>query len=75
MDKKAFLTALQDVFQRDEAVSEQDCLADYSEWDSLSKMALMAFFDKHFNIQINLEDLKSVESVAQLVELAGDKLQ
>jgi acyl carrier protein len=74
MDKNAFLTALQDVFQRDEAVGEQDCLTDYSEWDSLSKMALMAFFDKHFNIQINLEDLKNVESVAQLVELAGDKL-
>ena len=58
MNKEQFLTELQDVLQRDDPVLENDVLADYDEWDSLSKMAIMAFFDKDFGVKIS--DRKSV---------------
>ena len=48
MEKKDFLVELEDILQREEPCRESDLLEDYDEWDSLSKMALMAFFDKSF---------------------------
>lgn len=46
MNKAEFLVELEDVLQREESCSENDDLHSYEEWDSLSKMAVMAYFDK-----------------------------
>ena len=46
MKKADFLVDLEDVLQREEACNENDVLENYDEWDSLSKMATMAYFDK-----------------------------
>ena len=45
MKKDEFLVALEDILQREESCNENDKLEDYDEWDSLSKMALMAYYD------------------------------
>ena len=50
MKKAAFLIELEDVLQRDEPCKADDVLKEYEEWDSLSKMAVMAFFDKHLSL-------------------------
>ena len=71
MSKDEFLVALQDMLQKDEIVNENDALDDYDEWDSLSKMAVMAYFQKNFGMTLNLDDLKNLRSVADLVKLAG----
>ena len=70
MNKEQFLTELQDVLQRDDPVLENDVLADYDEWDSLSKMATMAFFDKNFGVKISLKEISELKTVKDLLNLA-----
>ena len=70
MNKEQFLTELQDVLQRDDPVLENDVLADYDEWDSLSKMAIMAFFDKEFGVKISLKEIGELKTVKDLLNLA-----
>ena len=70
MNKEQFLTEQQDVLQRDDPVLENDVLADYDEWDSLSKMATMAFFDKNFGVKISLKEIGELKTVKDLLNLA-----
>ena len=74
MEKNEFLTELEDILQREEPCNETDLLEDYEEWDSLSKMSVMAYYDKNFGVKITLSQLKNVETVADLISLAGDKI-
>lgn len=75
MTKLEFLEAFQDVLQRDDMVEETEVLANLDEWDSLSKMATMAYFKGHFGIAITLDQLGKLEKVSDLIALAGDKIQ
>ena len=75
MSKEEFLAVLQDILQRDGAVNQDDRLADYVEWDSLSKMSILAYYNRNFGVNINLNDLKSLQSVTELIRLAGDNIQ
>ncbi len=74
MKKEEFLVELEDVLQREEACNESDLLDEYEEWDSLSKMAVMAFFDKNFGVKITLQKLEEVKTVSDLISLAGDNI-
>lgn len=75
MSKEEFLAVLQDILQRDGAVNQDDRLADYAEWDSLSKMSVLAYYNRNFGVTINLNDLKTIQSVTELIRLAGDNIQ
>ena len=75
MKKEEFLTALQDVLQRENPVYESDEIADYEEWDSLSKMAVMAYFNEVFGMKINFNIINAASKVSDLIKLAGDKIQ
>ena len=74
MKKVYCLVALEDVLQRDEACNAEDMLEDYEEWDSLSKMAIMSYFDKNFGIKITLNQLKEIHQVNDLIQMAGSKI-
>lgn len=74
MRKNEFLTELEDILQREEPCLESDSLEDYEEWDSLSKMAVMAYFNKNFGVEIRLNDLKEIKLVSDLIKLVGDKI-
>ncbi len=75
MKKADFLVELEDVLQREDSCNENDVLDDYEEWDSLSKMAVMAFYNKQFGIKISLNELKELKTVSDLIKLAGDNIQ
>jgi len=75
MTKSEFLTAFQDVLQRDDPVEETTVLADLDEWDSLSKMATMSYFKGHFGVSISLDALGQLKTVADLIALAGDNIK
>lgn len=75
MNKAEFLVELEDILQREEPCKETDNLNSYEEWDSLSKMAIMAYYDKNFGVKLTLKDLKEVNTVTDLIKLAGDKIQ
>lgn len=74
MKKSEFLESLEDILQREEPCLETDSLEDYIEWDSLSKMALMAYYDQKLKIKLNLSDFQSMKTVSDLVKLAGDNI-
>lgn len=74
MKKTEFLEALQDILQTDDEVFEDENLEDKEEWDSLSKMAVMAYFKKNFDLSINLDNLKDIKTVLDLIKLAGEKV-
>ena len=75
MNKADFLTELEDILQREEPCRENDNLNNYDEWDSLSKMAVMAFYNKNFGIKMTLNELKNLNTVADLIKIAGDNIQ
>ncbi len=75
MNKADFLVELEEILQREEACAETDNLNDYEEWDSLSKMSIMAYYDKNFGVKLSLKDFKDLVTVADLIALAGDKIR
>lgn len=75
MTKNDFLFELEDILQRETTCAEDDFLESYEEWDSLSKMAVMAYFDKNFGVKLSLNSFKNLKTVADLMTLAGDKIQ
>lgn len=75
MKKEEFLNDLQDVLQREDICNEYDDLMSYDEWDSLSKMAVMAYFDQKFGIKIDLKKLAEIKKVQDLISIAGDHIQ
>jgi acyl carrier protein len=74
MKKEQFLEEMIDVLQTEEELSLDTVLDDLDEWDSLSKMAVMAFYNKNFGIKIALNEFKNIKTVSDLVKLAGDKI-
>lgn len=74
MKKDEFLVELEDILQREEPCQENDVLEDYDEWDSLSKMSIMAYYQKNFAVEISLNDLDRVQTVSDLIKLAGEKI-
>lgn len=75
MKKEEFLIALEDILQRDEKCNEDDILNTFDEWDSLSKMSLVAYFDKNFGLQISLNQFSEMNLVSDLIKLAGDNIK
>lgn len=74
MNKADFLVELEDILQREEPCNENDTLEDYDEWDSLSKMAVMAYYDKNFKIKIGLNQLGELKTISDLIKLAGENI-
>lgn len=75
MKTEEFLSELEDILQREEPCKAEDNLEDYDEWDSLSKMAIMAYYGKTFGIKISLSQLSSLKTVSDLITLAGENIQ
>ena len=74
MKTSEFLVELEDILQREESCTVADTLEDYEEWDSLSKMAVMAYYKKNFGVEVTLNSLGQMKTVEDLVKLAGDKI-
>lgn len=71
MTKAEFLEKLQDIFETDTELTEEMVLNDIEEWDSLSMMAVMAFFNKTLSISLLPAEVKEMTVVGDLVKKAG----
>lgn len=71
MTRNEFLIEMQDVLQTEDTLTAETVLSDLTEWDSLSMMATMAFFDKNFGVKIGLRDFKEIETMVDLITKAG----
>ena len=74
MKKSEFLVALEDILQTEDSIEENQNLSDLEEWDSLSKMATMAYYKKNFGIELALSSLKDIKTPSDLIKLAGDNI-
>lgn len=74
MKKADFLVELEDILQREKPCKENDNLSDYEEWDSLSVMSVMAYYDKNFSKKLSLDDCKALKTVKDLIKLAGSNI-
>ncbi len=75
MKTKEFLVELEDILQREEPCKTEDILEDYDEWDSLSKMAVMAYYDKTFGIKLSLNEISELKTVEDLVGLTKGQVE
>ena len=71
MDKKLFLEAFKEVLQRDEDLTLDMALDDIEEWDSLSKMATIAFLDKEFGCKLTFSDYDEIVTISDIVNKIG----
>lgn len=73
MTREEFLLKMQDVLQRDDILSFDMNLADVDEWDSLSKMATMAFWRKNLDVKTRFADYKEMKTVEDIALKADCK--
>jgi acyl carrier protein len=50
----------------EDVVGRDDVLADFSEWDSLTALSIVAMIDAEYGVEIRAEDLLSVETAGDL---------
>ena len=71
MTRENFLVEMQDILQTEEVLSADTVLTDLAEWDSLAMMAIVAFLDKNFGIDVGLKNFKEINTMADLMTKAG----
>lgn len=71
MQLSEFLFVFQDILQRDEPLTVDTALEDIEEWDSLSIMGTIAWFDRQQGKKVTFKELKQLKSVADIAALAG----
>lgn len=71
MNKEEFLTNLEDVLQCECSLEYDLVLEDLEEWDSVSKIATIAFLDNSFGVKITFNELSEIKTVGDLAKKAG----
>ena len=71
MNKAEFLEEFIEVLQTEEEIDENTVLEELEEWDSLSKMATIAFLDKNFSIKVTFDEIKNFKTVQDIIDKAG----
>ena len=66
--QEKFIEAFQEALEREEPIELTDQFRDYDEWDSLSRLSLIAMLDDEFEMQIEDEDFEKLRTVADLME-------
>ncbi|MGM9558841.1 acyl carrier protein [Anaerovibrio slackiae] len=67
------IAMLEDVMDLDEGELTLDSvLSDFEEWDSLSKLSLIAEAKKEFGISIKAEDIKQFQTVKDICDFLND---
>ncbi|HNW98720.1 MAG TPA: acyl carrier protein [Bacteroidales bacterium] len=69
-----FLKKLADILEV-EKVEMNNVLTDFDEWDSLTSLSIIATIDADFNVNISAEQLVSVSTVGDLINLINEKIK
>lgn len=70
MELAKFLEEFQDLLQRDDPIHVDDPLKEMEEWDSMSVMACMAYFDKRFGMKVAYKAFIPLKTVRDIIALA-----
>ncbi len=72
MDKEKFLIDLAEILEED-VVNENDVLAEFEAWDSLSILSIIAYAQEHYKKQLKNNEIRDLETVAELITLIEGK--
>lgn len=71
MNKQEFLEELTEIMQLNETIKLSAPLTDIEEWDSMAHLGVISFFDMEFCIELSIDKLKNIQTVDELLSLAG----
>jgi len=72
MKKTEFITILADAIEVDASLlNEKTVFADLDDYDSMAVMSIIAMADEHFSKKFTGEQLKSMKSVRNLMDMIG----
>ena len=74
MTKNEFLGELDEIMQLDTLPNGNENLEDFSEWDSMSSLAVISMFDMEFGVTLSSENLGNVKSIPELIAMAGGQI-
>jgi len=74
MKLEEFLELLAETIDTEEELAIETLLEDIEEYDSIAVLSLMSMFDE-MGVKVTPNDFKNIEKVADLVRLAGDKIE
>jgi acyl carrier protein len=72
--KEKFLTSFAEALQTDgREMKLEDIFRDYEEWDSLSRLSLIAALDEEFGVQIEDKEFEALITVGDLLNAVQAK--
>ena len=73
MNRDEFLEKIKEILSCDsgEILSFDTNLLDVEEWDSISIISTVAFFDSHFGKKVTVSDLQNIDTIEDLAKIAG----
>lgn len=73
--KDKFLKVVKEALElEDEELKFDDVLADFDEWDSMTRLSLIALLDEHFEVQISDAEFDSIETIQNLLEVVKERM-
>lgn len=68
--RKIFIPAFKEALEMDEDVQLKltDNFRDYDEWDSLSRLSLIAMLDEEFSVEIENDDFEKILTLEDLIK-------
>jgi acyl carrier protein len=73
--KEKFLASFREALQiEDRDVLETDVFRDYDEWDSLSRLSLIAALDEEYDLQIEDKQFETLITVGDLLQVVEQKV-
>ena len=74
MTKDEFLEILAETIDTECELNEELLLDEIEEYDSIAILSLMSMYDD-FNIKVSPSDFQDLKTVADLINLAGNKIE
>lgn len=71
MNREEFLEKFQDILQTEDILSFDMILDDIEEWDSLAKLATVAFLDQNFGVKVVFDDFQNMKTIDDVAKKAG----
>ena len=74
MKKEEFLELLAETIDTEEELNENMALNEIDEYDSIAVLSLMSMYDE-LGVKVTPNDFKELNSIVDLIKLAGDKIE
>jgi acyl carrier protein len=74
MKKDEFLEVLAETIDTEEELNEDMNLEDIEEYDSIAVLSLMSMYDE-MGVKVTPKDFNNLETIKDLIKLAGDKIE